>query len=141
MLVSRTIKGIFHETPPQPRYSETWDVATVTKYIESLGENDYLSLAEITLKTVMLLALSRSADLSQLHLKFRRYLPEGVTEAGKTISPDQANVFLPSLPSEQPTRLLSGHMRVGPERPDRKQGRDPYSSPPLDLTTQHRVPQ
>ena len=80
-LVSRTLKGIFHERPPQPRYSQTWDVSKVTSYIESLGENDSLSLAELTHKTVMLFALtrpSRSADLSQLHLQFRRYLPEGV---------------------------------------------------------------
>ena len=81
-LVSRTIKGSFHERPPQPRYSVTWDVATVTKYMESLGENESLSLAEFTHKIVMLFALtrpSRSADPSQLHPKFRRYIPEGVT--------------------------------------------------------------
>ena len=75
-LVSRTLKGIFHERPPQPRYSETWNVAAVTTYIESLGENDSLSLAILTHKLVMLLALtrpSRSADLSQLDLKFRRF--------------------------------------------------------------------
>ena len=80
-LVSRTLKGIFHERPPQPRYSETWNVAAVTTYIESLGENNSLSLAILTHKLVMLLALtrpSRSADLSQLDLQFRRYLPEGV---------------------------------------------------------------
>ena len=58
-LVSRTLKGIFHERPPQPRYSETWNVAAVTTYIESLGENDSLSLAILTHKLVMLLALTR----------------------------------------------------------------------------------
>ena len=57
-------------------------MATVTTYIESLRENDSLSLPTLTHKTVMLLALtrpSRSADLSQLDLRFRHYLPEGVT--------------------------------------------------------------
>ena len=80
-LVARTLKGIFHERPPQPRYSETWDVTRVTSYIESLGDNDNLSLADLTHNTVMLLALtrpSRSADMSHLDLTFRRYLPEGV---------------------------------------------------------------
>ena len=41
------------------------------------GENDSLPLADLTHKTVMLLALttpSRSADLSQLDLRFRRYI-------------------------------------------------------------------
>ena len=54
----------------------------VTTYIESLGGNDALSLADLTHKTAMLLALtrpSRSADLSHLDLRFRRYLPEGVS--------------------------------------------------------------
>ena len=39
-------------------------------------------MADLTHKTVMLLALtrsSRSADLSKLNLRFRRYLPERVT--------------------------------------------------------------
>ena len=34
-MVSRILKGIFHERPPQPRYSETWDVSKVTPYIEA----------------------------------------------------------------------------------------------------------
>ena len=31
-LVARVLKGAFHERPPKPRYSETWDVSTVTTY-------------------------------------------------------------------------------------------------------------
>jgi len=80
-LVSRLLKGVFHQRPPQPRYSETWDVNKVTSYLDSLGENASLPLPVLTHKTVMLLALtrpSRSADLSQLDLRGRRYLPEGV---------------------------------------------------------------
>ena len=80
-LVSTLLKGVFHQRPPQPRYSETWDVNVVATYLESLGENETLPLPVLTHKTVMLLALtrpSRSADLSQLDLTGRRYLPEGV---------------------------------------------------------------
>ena len=79
-LVSRTLKGIFHERQPQLRYSDTWNVGTITTYIESLGSNDTLSLSVLTHKTAMLLALtrlSRLSDLSQLNLQFS-YLPEGV---------------------------------------------------------------
>ena len=57
-------------------------MSKVTDYIDLLGENESLTLATLTHKTLMLLALtrpSRSADLSQLDLKYRRYLPEGVT--------------------------------------------------------------
>ena len=49
-MVSRLLKGIFHERPPQPRYSEMWDVSKVTSYIESQGENDTLSLTDLTHK-------------------------------------------------------------------------------------------
>jgi hypothetical protein len=81
-LVSRTLKGIFHKRPPQPRYSESWDVSTVTSYIESLDENDSLCLASLTHKSVALTRPSTSADVSQLDLRFRRYLPVGVSKVG-----------------------------------------------------------
>ena len=82
-LVSRLLKRVFHRRPPQLRYLETWDVDKVTTYLDSLGENATLPLPVLTVthKTVMLLALTRpsqSADLSQLDLAGRRYLPEGV---------------------------------------------------------------
>ena len=83
-LVSRVLKGAFHERPPQPRYSETWDVSTVTRYIDSLGPNSEITLSDLTHKLTMLLALtrpSRSADLANLNLQFRKYSPEGVTFA------------------------------------------------------------
>ena len=81
-LVARLVKGAFHERPPQPRYTETWDVSKVTTYLESLGDNDTLQINDLTMKTVMLMALTRharSADLEGLNLDQRRYSPEGVT--------------------------------------------------------------
>ena len=70
-LVTRLLKGAYHQRPPQPRYSYTWRVDQVTSYINDLGENDKLSLSDLTAKTVMLLALSRpsrSADLANLDI-------------------------------------------------------------------------
>ena len=81
-MVSRLLKGAFHERPPQPRYSATWDVSVVTNHIVSLGDNQNLAFADLTLKLVMLLALtrpSRSMDLTNLDIRFRHYSPEGVT--------------------------------------------------------------
>ena len=123
-MVSRVIKGIFHERPPQPRYSETWDVSQVTSYIESLGETESLSLADLTHKTVMLMALtrpSRSADISQLDLRFRKFLPEGVsfqpTKLAKQSrqSRPMAEFFFPAF---TPTPLLCpvATLRVYEER-------------------------
>ena len=59
----------------------TWNVATVTTYIESLKDNTELFYAKLTQKTEMFFALtrpSRSADLFQLDLRLRSNLPEGV---------------------------------------------------------------
>ena len=80
-LISRLLKGIFHDRPPLPRYTNTWNVQTVLNYLEGLGENQFLSLKVLTWKLTMLLALtrpSRSADLSQLDLGRKTYKPDGV---------------------------------------------------------------
>ena len=77
-LVSRLLKGAFHQRPPQPRYSQTWDVSLVTKYIKSLGPNNKLTLQNLSHKLAMLMALtrpSRSADRANLDLSHRTYSP------------------------------------------------------------------
>lgn len=106
-LVSRLLKGAFNKRPPQPRYSSTWNVNQVLNYLEKLGDNESLSLQELTHKTTMLMALtrpSRSADLMQLNLHLRQFLPEGVIfkPAGLTKQARQnkplADFFFPSFP-------------------------------------------
>ena len=80
-LVARVLKGAFNERPPQPHYSHTWDVNTVTSYIDGMGDNANLNLQNLTMKLTMLLALTRptrSSDFTSLDLCFRRYTPEGV---------------------------------------------------------------
>ena len=80
--VTRLLKGVFHLKPPMPRYSSFWDVGTVINYLKSLGANEGLTLRQLTLKTVMLLALtrpSRSADLSQLDIHWRSHQCDAVT--------------------------------------------------------------
>ena len=70
--VTRLLKGVFHSRPPQPRYASFWDVGMVVQYIKKLGPNNDLNLKQLTMKTVMLLALtrpSRSADLSKLDVQ------------------------------------------------------------------------
>ena len=80
-LVSRLLKGAFHSRPPLPRYSGTWDVSRVLVYLDSHNLKDTnLTLKLLTLRTVMLLALtrpSRSADLARLSLSGFRMTPEG----------------------------------------------------------------
>ena len=87
--ITRLLKGAFHERPPLPRYSSTWDVNAVLQYLKSLGPTSGLTLKQLTYKLVMLLALtrpSRSADLSSLSLARRRFCPEGVTFLPATLA-------------------------------------------------------
>ena len=58
-LVMRMLKGIYHDQPPLPCYTCTWNVQTVFNYLDSLGDNDTLSLKQLTWKVAMLLALTR----------------------------------------------------------------------------------
>ncbi|CAN7982324.1 unnamed protein product, partial [Ixodes hexagonus] len=90
--VSRLLKGIFNTNPPQPRYSVTWRVDTVTTFLSSLGPNDDLSLRQLTYKLVMLLALTsagRAADLCMLSTSSIRKLPSG-WETDSLLCPVQA---------------------------------------------------
>lgn len=90
-VITRLMAGIANSRPPQPRYTVTWDINIVLKYLENLGDNQALSLKILTLKTAMLLALtrpSRSADLHSLDTQLIRSNPEGIS-------------FRPSKPPKQ----------------------------------------
>ena len=72
--ISRVLKGAYQSRPPVPRYSAFWDVGVVIEYLMPLGHNESLSLRMLTLKTTMLLALtrlSRAADLCSLDIQTR----------------------------------------------------------------------
>ena len=79
-LVSRLLKGAFQSRPPLPRYTDTWDVNIVLAHLNEHEVNETMPLKQLTLRTVMLLALtcpSRSADLAKLSLTGLRNTPEG----------------------------------------------------------------
>ena len=79
--VTRLLQGAFNSWPPQPRYTSFWDVGVVIQHIKGLGANEDLSLKQLTMKTAMLLALTRpshSADLSKLNLQTRSFKTNGV---------------------------------------------------------------
>ena len=80
-IVSRFMQGVFNSRPPCPKYSSTWDVDRVINYLHSLGPSENLSLKNLSMKLVVLMAFAsanRSSDLHALDIKFRRYTPEGV---------------------------------------------------------------
>ena len=80
--IARILKGAYNLRPPKPRYSNTWKVSTVVTWLDSIDlKSSGLSLMKLSIKTVLLLALTRplrSADLASFQLSNIRYLPEGV---------------------------------------------------------------
>ena len=71
-LVSRLLSCAYQARPPQPRYSDTWDVQSVLDHLKSapLAEE---SLKALTLRLAMLLALTgarRSSELQKLDVRF-----------------------------------------------------------------------
>ena len=62
------MKGIFNLKPPQPRYTQIWNVSTVLDYIRSLPDDCDLSLKELTLKLCMLILLTSAQRIQTLCL-------------------------------------------------------------------------
>ena len=120
--VVRLLKGVFNKRPPLPRYTHTWDVSKVTSYISSLDDNASLSLKVLSLKLVMLLAVtrpSRSSDLSSLDLSCLKSLPDGIqfypSELAKQSRPSKsvASFVFPAFPSDKklcPNATLQSYM-------------------------------
>ena len=80
-LVTRLLKGVYNLRPPQPRYSDTWNVDMVIQHLQSLGNNSKLTLKVLGQKLALLMALveaSRSSELHALDVRYRVFKPEGV---------------------------------------------------------------
>jgi len=104
------LKGVFNERPPLARYSAFWDVGIVLRYLRGLGPNEGLSLRLLTLKSVMLLALThpaRSVDLSKLDIRTRTFTTAGVTFKAQHLSKQSraskplADFFYPRYPEDE----------------------------------------
>ncbi|KAK2556015.1 hypothetical protein P5673_022008 [Acropora cervicornis] len=57
-LVCRYLKGVFNKIKPVPRYNNIWSVDTVLDYLSLFWPLDEINLKELTLKLVMLIALT-----------------------------------------------------------------------------------
>ena len=67
--------------PPKPRYTLTWDVHLVQKYLDCLGKTKLLPLKLLSIKLAMFFALScpeRAGSLAKLGLRHCRVAPKGV---------------------------------------------------------------
>ena len=71
-LVSRFMTGLFNQKPALPRYSETWDPQIVLNHLKTFPSIDDMSLKQLTLKLVTLMALlsaQRAQTLKSLSLE------------------------------------------------------------------------
>lgn len=67
-LVIRFMKGNFNLRPPSTRYTETWDVQPVLSLLRSMYPLHILTLKDLSLKLVTLMALTQAARVQTLHL-------------------------------------------------------------------------
>lgn len=65
-LVSRLLKAIYNVRTPKARYNSIWDADAVLSYLRSLGKSEDLEFKQLTLKTILLLALATFARVSEL---------------------------------------------------------------------------
>ena len=56
-LVSRFMSGLFSQKPALPRYTKTWNPQIVLNYLKTFPAVDSMSLKQLTLKLLMLMAL------------------------------------------------------------------------------------
>lgn len=57
-LACRYLKGVFNKIKPVPRYNNIWSVGTVLDYLSLFWPLDEINLKELTLKLVMLIAIT-----------------------------------------------------------------------------------
>lgn len=67
-LIARFVKGVYKQRPTKPRYSTTWDVSPVLKYLERQHPLKKLKMKEIAEKVATLLALTTAQRLQTLAL-------------------------------------------------------------------------
>ena len=67
-LITQMLRGAFNQRLPKPKYKSIWNVDQVLSMFKNEGPSDSQSL---TIKTVMLMASFRGADLAVLDLSSR----------------------------------------------------------------------
>ena len=98
-MVIREMKGVFNKRPSLPKYSTTWDINIVLRYLEQLSLKP-ITLKQLSLKTVMLLALlsgQRLQTLKSIKVENIKFTQEGceiyidtplkTTKPGKHLKP------------------------------------------------------
>ena len=79
--MSRLFKFFFRKRPQQPRYLVTWDVNKLLTFLQSWHPISSLSLKQLTLKTVTLVAVcssDRAATLEAIDIDHSKFQDDGI---------------------------------------------------------------
>ncbi len=68
LVLIRFMKGLLQKDPPLPRYSKTWDLNIVLKFLKKWWPLSTLSLLQLIMRTGMLLSLCSGKRGQNLHL-------------------------------------------------------------------------
>lgn len=100
-IIIRLLKGMFVCRPPQPKYTCTWDVDILLKYLEKWYPLAALTRKQLTLKTVALMALvsaQRSQTLAALNINsmtcFEKEIQFCVMDILKTSRPGRSSIVV-----------------------------------------------
>ncbi|KAI8437235.1 hypothetical protein MSG28_010551 [Choristoneura fumiferana] len=122
--IKRWFKGVYKLRPCIPRYSSTWDPATVLSYLKHWFPLETLDLRKLTLKSAMLLALTTGQRVQTLSLiKFNNIIhrEEGIdiilTDIQKTSAPGRfmnklSLPFFINNPDICPAKTLLQYLKV-----------------------------
>ena len=75
-MVTRLLKAVYNKRTPRAKYDAFWDADKALCSVKELGATESLPLKQITLKTVLLLALSaflRVSELASIDVKSLRF--------------------------------------------------------------------
>ena len=129
--ITQLLKGMFNMRPPQPKYSDTWDVEAVLARFRAMPEDEHLGLRDLSLKLTMLLALATASRTSELHkLKVSNMTDNGevvtfqIPELTKTRKVGQGPMVIRLTPGENDKLDVVACLRayLGKTRQVRKPG-------------------
>ncbi|KAL0831119.1 hypothetical protein ABMA28_001990 [Loxostege sticticalis] len=66
--IKRFFKGVFRLKPPAPKYDTTWDPNLVLNHLSDYFPNESISLKDLTVKTITLLALASAQRMQTLSM-------------------------------------------------------------------------
>ena len=65
--INRFMRGVFNIRPPQPKYTFSWDVNKVLQHLKLYHPLDKITLKEISLKAIALVALTSGLRAQSIH--------------------------------------------------------------------------